>query len=282
VAQRLGPSAVIRSTFRLAPGVGPFLEARIWEAGIATWDDFPPEPAVVASPRVDARIRAAIATARAAFAANDAEALAAMLPSAERWRLYAAFARDAAFLDVETDGDALTAVGVLDATGPRLFLAGRDLDLFPEASRAWKLLVTFNGRSCDLPVLRRAFRGWRPPRAHVDLCLLWRRLGHSGGLKLLEQETGVGRPPYLAGLRGKDAVRLWRAHLAGDRAALGLFAEYNLHDAVNLRTLMDVGYNRMVERLRLPAPPVPVSERGDHRYDMTRLVLRIGGTLGPT
>jgi uncharacterized protein len=264
---------VIESTFRLAPGIGPFLEARLWEAGIATWDDFPAEPAVVASPRVDARIRAAIARARAALAANDAEALAAMMPSAERWRLYAAFAKEAAFLDVEMDGAALTAVGVLDASGPRLFLAGRDLDRFPEASRPWKLLVTYNGRSCDLPALRHAFRGWRPPRAHVDLCLLWRRLGHRGGLKLLEQETGVGRPPHLAGLAGNDAVRLWRAHLAGDAGALRLFAEYNLHDAVNLRTLMDVGYNRMVERLRLPARPVPVSERGDHRYDMTKLIL---------
>jgi uncharacterized protein len=198
-----------------------------------------------------------------------------MIPRNERWRLYAEFAADAAFLDVETDGDALTAVGVLDAAGPRLFLAGRDLDEFPDASRAWKLLVTFNGQSCDVPVLRHAFRGWRAPRAHVDLCRLWRRLGHAGGLKLLEQETGIGRPPHLVGLGGKDAVRLWRAHLAGDRGALRLFAEYNLHDAVNLRTLMDVGYNRMIERLRLPAPPVPVSERGDHRYDMTKLILAL-------
>jgi uncharacterized protein len=264
---------VIRSTFRLAPGIGPYLEARLWESGIATWDEFPAPPEVVFSERVDGRIRESIARARAALEAKDAEALAAMVPRAERWRLYGAFAEDAAFLDVEMDGDALTAIGVLDAGGPRLFLAGRDLDLFPEASRAWSVLVTFNGRSCDLPALRRAFPGWRPPRAHVDLCVLWRRLGHRGGLKLLEQETGVGRPPHLAGLRGKDAVRLWRAHLAGDPSALRLFAEYNLHDAVNLRTLMDLGYNRMIERLRLPATPIPVSERGDHRYDMTKLLL---------
>jgi uncharacterized protein YprB with RNaseH-like and TPR domain len=266
---------MIRSTFRIAPGVGPYLEAKLWESGVRTWDDFPEEPGLALSPRVDVRLRAAIARARAALAAGDAEALAAMVPRAERWRLYAAFAREAAFLDVETDGEALTAVGVLDAEGPRLFLAGRDLHLFPEASRGWKLLVTFNGLAFDVPVLRRTFPGWRPPRAHVDLHPLWRRLGHRGGLKLLEVETGVGRPPHLAGLRGLDAVRLWRAHLAGEAGALRLFAEYNLHDAVNLRTLMDVGYNRMIERLRLPAAPVPVSERGDHRYDMTKLLLAL-------
>jgi hypothetical protein len=266
---------MIRSTFRMTPGVGPFLESRLWEAGIARWEDFPAAPGVALSPALDARVRAAIARARAALDAGDAESLAAMLPRAERWRLYAAFARDAAFLDVETDGEAVTAIGVLDRDGPRLFLAGRDLASFPEATRGWKLLVTFNGLSFDVPVLRRAFPGWRAPRAHVDLCRLWRRLGHAGGLKLLEAETGVGRPAHLRGLDGRDAIRLWRAHEEGDREALRLLAEYNLHDAVNLRTLMDLGYNRMIERLRLPAAPVRVSERGDVRYDMTRLLLAL-------
>ncbi len=266
---------MIRSTFRMAPGVGAWAEARLWESGVATWDDFPGPPRVALSPALDTRIRAAIAGARAALEAADADALAAMVPRAERWRLYAAFAPDAAFLDVETDGEALTAIGVLDRDGPRVFVAGRDLEEFPAATRAWKLLVTFNGLSFDVPVLRRAFRGWRPPRAHVDLCHLWRRLGHRGGLKLLEAETGVGRPPHLRGLGGRDAVRLWRAHQQGDPGALRLLAEYNLHDAVNLRTLMDLGYNRMIERLRLPAAPVKVSERGDFRYDMTKALLAL-------
>lgn len=266
---------MIRSTFRLAPGVGPHLEAKLWEGGVSSWDDFPPPPCVALSPRLDDRLREAIARARAALAERDAEALAAMMPRAERWRLYGAFARDAAFLDVEMDGDDLTAIGLLDASGPRVLLAGRDLAAFPELAQRWKLLVTFNGLAFDVPALRRAFPRWRPPRAHVDLCHLWRRLGHAGGLKLLEAETGVGRPAHLRGLDGRDAVRLWRAHLDGDRAALRLFADYNLHDAVNLRTLMDLGYNRMIERLRLPAAPVPVSERGDVRYDLTKALLAL-------
>jgi uncharacterized protein YprB with RNaseH-like and TPR domain len=266
---------VIRSTFRLAPGIGPFLEGRIWASGVTRWEAFPAAPACVLSARVDARLRAALGEAEEALAAGDADRLAAMLPRAERWRLYAAFAGEAAFLDVEADGEALTAVGVLDGRGPRLFLAGRDLHDFPEAARGWKLLVTFNGVSFDVPALRRAFPSWRPPRAHVDLRHLWSRLGHRGGLKTLEDACGAGRPPRLRGLDGRDAVRLWRRHLDGDVAALRLFAEYNLHDTVNLRTLMDLGYNRMIERLRLPAAPVRVSERGDVLYDLTRLVLAL-------
>jgi hypothetical protein len=266
---------VIRSSFRIAPGVGAWLEGRLWDSGVRRWDDLLASERSVLSPAVDARLRLAVARARDALEARDAEALAALLPRNERWRLYGAFAEEAAFLDVESDGETLTAIGFLDARGPRVLLAGRDLDAFPEVARGWKLLVTYNGLSFDVPALRRAFRGWRPPRAHVDLRHLWARLGHEGGLKLLEATTGVGRPAHLAGLSGRDAVRLWRAHLAGDGDALRLFADYNLHDAVNLRTLMDLGYNRMIERLRLPAAPVPVRERGDVAYDVTKLLIAL-------
>ncbi len=266
---------MIHSTFRLAPGIGPSAEARLWESGITRWSDFPEPPAVAISRPLDARIRASIARARAALAAGDAEGLAGMLPRAERWRLYPTFAAEAAFLDVEMDGDEITCVGVLDAGGPRLFLHGRNLEELPEAARRWKLLVTFNGQSFDLPALRRAFPGFRPPRAHVDLCHLWHRLGHAGGLKLLERETGLARPPHLDRLDGRDAVRLWRSSREGNCDALRLLAEYNLHDAVDLRPLMDLGYNRIVERLRLPAAPVPVAGRGDFRYDMTKLLLAL-------
>ena len=266
---------MIRSSFRIASGVGAWLESQLWDSGVRCWDDLLAAEGSVLPPSVDARVRLAVARARAALEARDAEALAAMLPRTERWRLYGVFAEEAAFLDVETDGDVLTAVGFLDARGPRILLAGRDLEAFPEAARGWRLLVTYNGLACDVPALRRAFPAWRPPRAHVDVRHLWARLGHEGGLKLLESATGVGRPAHLAGLSGRDAVRLWRAHLAGDREALRLLADYNLHDAVNLRTLTDLGYNRMIERLRLPAEPVPVRERGDFAYDVTKLLLAL-------
>ncbi len=267
---------VLRRTFQLTSGVGPWRERQLWAQGVATWDDLEARHPGAAS-GLEARLLDAVRRARGALAEGDAGALAAMMPARERWRLLPAFAADAAFLDIETDGgETVTAIAVLDRDGPRVFLRGRDLELFPEASRGWKLLVTYNGLSFDVPVLRRAFPDWRPPPAHVDLRHLWARLGHRGGLKLLEESVGIGRPPHLAGLGGWDAVLLWRRHLDGDRAALRLLVEYNLHDAVNLQALAAIGYNRIVERLGLPAEPVPVAHRGDWLYDMTRQVLALG------
>ncbi len=266
---------MIRSTFRLVPGVGAWLESSLWNAGIRRWSDLAAAPAGALAPRLDGRIRDAIAAAAAALRARDAERLARMIPVRERWRLYRAFAADAAFVDVERDGDAITVVGVLDRDGPRLFLRGRDLDAFPEVAARWKLLVTYNGLAFDVPALEATFPGWRAPLAHVDLRHVWTRLGHQGGLKLLEHVTGVGRPDHVVRVSGADAGRLWRLGAEGDREALRALAEYNLYDAVNLKALMAIGYNRMIERHRMPAAPVARWERGGVRYDVTKLVLAL-------
>ena len=265
---------MIRSTFQLTPGVGPYRERELWAAGVTRWERLPAAGAV--SPKLDLRLREAVLRAEAALEAGDADALARMIPRRERWRLYAAFAEDAAFLDVETDANQqVTVVGVLDREGPRLFVRDRNLADFPAAARGWKLLVTYNGLSFDAPVLERTFPGWKAPAAHLDLRHLFGRLGHSGGLKLLEEETGVGRPAHLKGVDGREAIRLWSLCEDGDRAALRALAEYNLYDAVNLKALAAVGYNRMIERLRLPAETVPAWERGDVLYDVTKRVLEL-------
>jgi uncharacterized protein YprB with RNaseH-like and TPR domain len=101
------------------------------------------------------------------------------------------------------------------------------------------------------------------------------RIGQRGGLKAIEERMGLGRPDHLRSLDGFGAANLYRHGVRGDRAALRLFAEYNLYDAVNLRTLLGLAYNRTVEVLGLPAARVSVSWRGDVLYDVSKTLLAL-------
>jgi uncharacterized protein YprB with RNaseH-like and TPR domain len=274
---------MVEATFQLAAGVGPARERRLWEAGIARWRDFPPAPEVVLSPRVDRVLRDAISSAAAAFEQRDADRLAALLPRSEHWRMLSAFGGDAAYLDIETGDDVvgfegISAIGLCDRLGPRLFLAGRNLHQFPEVARGHAMLVTFNGSSFDLPILRRAFPDWRPPVCHLDLHHALVRLGREGGLKTIERALGLRRPDHLDGISGREAFWLWRRGREGDRAALHLFAEYNLYDAISLRTLAAIAYNGLVDAVesvaaRTAAPHLPVPGRGDVLYDVSKILL---------
>jgi uncharacterized protein YprB with RNaseH-like and TPR domain len=282
---------MLESTFQLARGVGPAAERRLWRAGVARWRDLGAAAPPVVSARTAPRLAAAVDAAAGALGRGDAGQLARLLPAGERWRLLGAFADEAVYLDIETGDDVwgregVSAIGVLDRDGPRLLLAGRDLERFPALARRWRLLVTFNGSSFDVPILRRAFPEWTPPAAHVDLRHALARLGHEGGLKSIEDaldgDLALGRPPHLRGVDGWAACGLFRRGRDGDRRALRLFAEYNLYDVVNLRTLAAYAYNALVEEEVAAAPALrehiatlPVPRRGDILYDVTKILLAL-------
>jgi len=204
------------------------------------------------------------------LAEGDLDFFARALPQTEHWRLLPQVIEDAAFLDIEAAGEKVTVAGVLDRDGLASFR--EDLPGFRERSRGWRALVTFNGTAFDLPILRRVLPLWEPPAVHVDLCHVYRRLRQKGGLKEVEANAGFFRPPHLAVLSGADAVALWRAQVQGDPAALRRLVEYNLYDVFHLRPLAELGYNRLLQRSRMPASELPVTDRGALLYDVSRAV----------
>ena len=145
-----------------------------------------------------------------------------------------------AYLDIETAFDSsISVIGIYRPDIGTIQLIGtgvRDIPLY-EALHGVRTLVTFNGSSFYLPIIRkRLYADLKRDFEHSDLLYICRRRGLRGGLKRVEELLGIGRITY--GITGWDAPRLWhRYETTGDRAALQTLLEYNREDVVNLAIL---------------------------------------------
>jgi uncharacterized protein YprB with RNaseH-like and TPR domain len=270
---------LVPRTFQLIKGVGPWREKDLWAKGLAGWAELKIAAAegAVMSKRLDAELLAAIERAEQALSERRLVELAELIPSREHWRIAPHFVESCAFLDLEADGDgAPTIVGLMDQTGLASFRKDRGFRGLLERLAESPIWVTFNGGAYDLPALRRQFEAIPEPALHVDLRFVCRQARLKGGLKEIEQTLGLGRPGHLLGLKGLDAIRLWREWTFNrELAALRLLVEYNLYDAINLRSLLDDSAWRLSEAYRWGLDRWPRFERGDVLYDLSRLVLAL-------
>jgi uncharacterized protein YprB with RNaseH-like and TPR domain len=243
---------MLESTFIHIEGIGAKTEQKLWSAGARTWADYTD---CAESLRLSAlqrlRLDEMVAESLRRLEARDYAWFAENLPQREHWRAYPVFQDRIAFLDIETNGGLspydLTLVGMYDGTEMRQFVRGINLADFPDAMRDRALIVTFFGTGFDLPFLRRAYN-MDFPQLHIDLCFLLKRLGYSGGLKLVERELGIARSEETDGLSGWDAVRLWREWRAGRRRSLETLLAYNREDVLNMQTLLDIAYPMMLAK----------------------------------
>ncbi len=240
---------MLRHTFLHVPGVGVKREIDLWQRGFTDWEAF--------------RLRHPGGAWRDLILSHlDDDRAARGMPKRELWRLAGEFPGRTLFLDIETTGlsftdDCVTCVGVSDGTTTRAFVKGRDLPSFPEVLEGIDLLVTYNGASFDLPVLRNAFPGVEFDRFHhIDLRGPLHRLGFKGGLKGAERQLGIARPEAIDGVDGFMAVLLWRAHQAGVATAADTLVRYCLEDVVNLKPLLATVYNRLTSGLPLAVAPI--------------------------
>ena len=249
---------MLSNSFVHIAGIGPVTERRIWKRGVLTWEQFLGEPAAAGLPaRTSGRIAEAIAASRERLQREDHRFFACCLPRPEHWRAYPEFSHRIAYLDIETTGmeghDLVTMIGVYDGRDVHTYTRGENLEEFFEDIGRYSLLVTFFGRSFDLPFLRRRYPKAAFEQIHVDLCYALRRLGLKGGLKRIEHQLSIPRAPETEGLDGWDAVRLWREWERGSQEALDLLRTYNREDVCNLEILMRYAYQRLRARTGLPA-----------------------------
>lgn len=145
-----------------------------------------------------------------------------------------------AYLDIETTFEgSISVVGIYRPDQGTVQLVGGgvcDINLYA-ALEGVTTIVTFNGSSFDLPVIRkRLYADLKRDYAHSDLLYVCRRRGLRGGLKVVERHLGIARET--AGISGWDAPRLWyRYETRDDQAALHTLLRYNREDVVNLALL---------------------------------------------
>jgi hypothetical protein len=82
---------------------------------------------------------------------------------------------------------------------------------------------------------------------HYDLRFGCRKVGYTGGLKYIEKTLGMDRPYDINDVDGEEAVRLWKLwERKRDKDALDRLIKYNRADTVNLETISEIIYKKLV------------------------------------
>ncbi len=230
-------------------------ERKLWDAGITDWDKFHSAaniPGVVGARKTLYSMQ----LKRAENALNDGDYsyFVDKMPCAHMYRLYPFLRDSTVFLDIETTGyhGDITVIGLYDGENVMSFVRGFNLDkeIFMSTMARYKQVITFNGASFDLPMIRKYF-GMDFPQVHIDLRHVLKRCGHSGGLKAIERKLGFKRDDDIKDVTGLEAVHLWRAWKhTGDRGHLDKLIKYNEADIVNLKPLADYAIKELWSRTR--------------------------------
>jgi len=113
-----------------------------------------------------------------------------------------------------------------------------------------EVLVTFNGSSFDIPLLKKC--GYRiSVPLHVDILRYCGKAGLRGGLKRIESTLGIERDPKLALATHQQISYLWSAwKLNGAKRALDLLIGYNRRDTESVRSLALEIYSRLSANIK--------------------------------
>lgn len=256
---------MLQHTFCHIDGVGRKTEQNLWTAGIRTWQQWqdPPPVPLKHTGRIEA-----IRVLEQSLDALETNPLffTEKLASCEHWRIFPHYREQTAFLDIETTGlgspAEITSIALYDGKKILTYVNGQNLQDFETDIFNYKVLVTYNGKSFDVPVIENYFR-IKLNHAHIDLRHVLSKLGLKGGLKGCEKAIGIDRYE-LDGVDGYFAVLLWNEYERYcNTKALETLLAYNIADTVNLETLLIYAYNKEIRStpfydelpLATPMPP---------------------------
>jgi uncharacterized protein YprB with RNaseH-like and TPR domain len=258
---------MLRHTFCHIPGIGRKTEEKLWAAGITCWEAWQDPSPIRLSAVIRAEAARTLAGSETALAGNPCF-FTEKLDSSEPWRIFPDYRQHTAYLDIETTGleenAEITTIALYDGSKVFTYVNGINLNDFVDDIARFQVIVSYNGKGFDIPVLERYFR-IKLGQAQIDLRYVLARLGLKGGLKGCERQLGMNRG-NLDGVDGYFAVLLWQRYRDyNDENALATLLAYNVEDTVNLERLAVEGYNRNVlntpfaEQLLLPFPEPPAN-----------------------
>jgi uncharacterized protein len=254
---------MLTATFCHIPGIGYTTEEKLWSAGFHSWRAVLDPESAEAAGQVRRSWLQHLQESVDRFEKKDISYFARMLPTSQHWRLFPDFRKYCAFVDIETTGlssysDDITTIVLYDGKTIRHYVNGENLADFADDVEDYRILVSYNGKSFDVPFIQNYF-GVKLRQAHIDLRHVLRGVGFAGGQKNCEQELGIRRQES-SKIDGFMAVRLWHEYRRSkDRRFLETLLAYNVEDTVNLEALMVKAFNLNVNDtpfadLSLPAP----------------------------
>ena len=276
---------MLKNTFIHIPGIGPKIEQRFWNSGIHHWDDFTQNcPIRLSQSRMDA-IASYLNKYGQHLESGNPKCFSDLLPTGQHWRFFPEFRHSTVYLDIETTGleswgNIITTIALYDGKSINYYINGQNLDDFPHDIKNYKVIITYNGKTFDVPFIERYF-GIKLDHAHIDLRYILGSLGYKGGLKSCETQLGVDRG-NLKGIDGFFAVLLWHDYKkTGNQKALETLLAYNIQDVLTLENLMVIAYNMKIKATPFYEKqlPEPVLSEIPFEVDMDtveRIRVRVG------
>jgi uncharacterized protein YprB with RNaseH-like and TPR domain len=238
---------MLQNTFIHIQSIGAITEQRLWESGITNWNSFSGDLPISISAGRKHSLLNGIEESKIHFADRNPVYFSKQLPSNQSWRLFPDFRDSTAYLDIETTGldryfNRITTIALYDGQAIKTYVQGQNLDDFIEDIQKYKVIVSYNGKSFDVPFIESYFN-IRLDHAHVDLRYVLSSLGYRGGLKGCERQMGMDRGD-LKDIDGFFAVLLWEEYQrTGDLKTLDTLLAYNIQDTITLENLMVTAYN---------------------------------------
>ncbi|MDT8379916.1 MAG: ribonuclease H-like domain-containing protein [Desulfotignum sp.] len=188
---------MLTNSFIHIPGVGAVTEKRLWTAGLLDWHQVGSAGSCDIPDKSLIRIAACMAESCEHLDKNNPAYFSDHLPAGEHWRFFPQFRQTTAFIDIETTGmdvfgNEITTIALYDGESIKYYVQGQNLDAFMDDIEQYNVIVTYNGKTFDVPFIEKYF-GIRMGHAHIDLRYVLKSLGYSGVLKRCEKALGLDR-----------------------------------------------------------------------------------------